>query len=53
MSDVHVLTINLAKRSFQVCTSARVGACVDAPVCKGIFRGLLQRGASIARVSGL
>lgn len=28
MSDVHVLAIDLAKRSFQVCATARGGACV-------------------------
>lgn len=36
MSDVHVLAIDLAKRSFQVCATDRGGACVDAP---GIARG--------------
>jgi len=36
MSDVHVLAIDLAKRSFQVCATARAGACVDAP---GFARG--------------
>ena len=31
MSDIHVLAIDLAKRSFQVCATALGGACVDAP----------------------
>jgi hypothetical protein len=31
MSDVHVLAIDLAKRSFQVWATNRGGACVDAP----------------------
>jgi hypothetical protein len=31
MSDVHILAIDLAKRSFQVCGTDRGGACVDAP----------------------
>jgi len=35
MSDVHVLAIDLAKRSFQVCATDRGGACVDAPVLQG------------------
>lgn len=29
MSDVHILAIDLAKRSFQVCATDRGGACVD------------------------
>ena len=38
MVEVHILAIDLAKRSFQVCTTNRAGSCVDAPpVCKGIF----------------
>ncbi len=36
MSDIHVLAFDLAKRSFQVCGTARGGACVDAP---GFARG--------------
>lgn len=31
MSDVHILAIDLARRSFQVCGTDRAGACVDAP----------------------
>jgi len=31
MAEVHVLAIDLAKRSFQVCGTARGGAYVDAP----------------------
>ena len=31
MSEVHILAIDLAKRSFQVCPTAPGGACVDAP----------------------
>ena len=31
MTDVHILAIDLAKRSFQVCATAPGGACVDAP----------------------
>ena len=31
MSEVHVLALDLAKRSFQVCGADRGGACVDAP----------------------
>ncbi len=40
MSDVHVLAIDLAKRSFQVCATDRGGACVDAP---GFARGFFWR----------
>jgi hypothetical protein len=36
MPEVHVLAIDLAKRSFQVCGTDRGGACVDAP---GFARG--------------
>jgi hypothetical protein len=54
MSDVQILAIDLAKRSFQVCDTDRGGACVDAPdFARGFFRLRLQRGASIGRVSGL
>ncbi len=31
MTQVHILAIDLAKRSFQVCGTDRGGACVDAP----------------------
>jgi len=31
MTDVHILAIDLAKRSFQVCATAAGGARVDAP----------------------
>ena len=43
MSDVHILAIDLAKRSFQVCATDRGGACVDAPdFARGFFRLHLQ-----------
>jgi hypothetical protein len=31
MTEVHMLSIDLAKRSFQVCATDVGGACVDAP----------------------
>jgi len=31
MTDVHILAIDLAKRSFQICATAPGGAHVDAP----------------------
>ncbi len=31
MTDVHILVIDLAKRSFQVCGTALGGASMDAP----------------------
>ncbi len=31
MNEVHILAVDLAKRSFQVCAVGRGGACVDAP----------------------
>lgn len=31
MTAVHILAIDLAKRSFQVCATDRGGACLDAP----------------------
>ena len=31
MTDVYILAIDLAKRSFQICATAPGGACVDAP----------------------
>ena len=30
MSDAHMLAIDLAKRSFQVCATDQAGSCVDA-----------------------
>ena len=43
MSDVHILAIDLAKRSFQVCATDRGGACVDAPdFASDFFRLHLQ-----------
>lgn len=43
MSDVHILAIDLAKRSFQVCGTDRGGSCVDAPdFARVFFRLLLQ-----------
>lgn len=43
MSDVHILAIDLAKRSFQVCATDRGGACVDAPdFARDFFRLDLQ-----------
>ena len=54
MSDVYVLAIDLAKRSFQVCATDRGGASVDAPVLQeDSSNGSLQVGTSIGRVSGL
>ena len=45
MSDVHILAIDLAKRSFQVCGTDRGGACVDAPdFARVFFQLLLQLG---------
>jgi hypothetical protein len=45
MSDVHILAIDLAKRSFRVCGTDRGGACVDAPdLARGFFQLLLQHG---------
>jgi hypothetical protein len=38
MADVHILAIDLAKRSFQVCATDPGGACVDAPVLQGNFQ---------------
>jgi hypothetical protein len=31
MTEVQILAIDLAKRSFQVCATDRAGSCVDAP----------------------
>jgi len=31
MTNIYILAIDLAKRSFQVCATDRDGACVDAP----------------------
>jgi len=31
MTDVYILAIDLAKRSFQICATAPGGACMDAP----------------------
>ena len=31
MTDVHILAIDLAKRSFQICATALGGARMDAP----------------------
>lgn len=53
MSDVHILAIDLAKRSFQVCATDRGGVCGCPRLCKGFFRLRLRHGASIGRVSGL
>ncbi|THV30485.1 hypothetical protein FAA86_22910 [Rhizobium rosettiformans W3] len=54
MTQVHILAIDLAKRSFQVCGTDRGGACVDAP---GLARGFLtvvrETRNFIGRVSGL
>ena len=38
MSDIHVLAIDLAKRSFQVCATALGGACGCPQLCKVILR---------------
>ncbi|PWB84640.1 MAG: hypothetical protein C3F11_00240 [Methylocystaceae bacterium] len=40
MTEVHVLAIDLAKRSFQVCATDRGGACVNAPVLRSRQDGL-------------
>lgn len=53
MTDVQILAIDLAKRSFQVCATAAGGVCGCPQFCKVIFRRFGRRGASIARVSGL
>jgi hypothetical protein len=54
MSNIHVLAIDLAKRSFQVCATDRGGACVDAPgFARGSSDDSLQADTSIGRVSGL
>ena len=52
MTDVHILAIDLAKRSFQICATAPGGACVDAPCLASVIFGL-SAGSSIGRVSGL
>lgn len=41
MSDVHILAIDLAKRSFRVCGTDRGGARVDAPDFARVFFQLL------------
>lgn len=54
MSAVHILAIDLAKRSFQIYGTDRGGAYVDAPdFARDFFQPLLPHGASIGRVSGL
>jgi hypothetical protein len=54
MTQVHILAIDLAKRSFQVCGTDRGGACVDAPgLARRFFDGCLRTRNSIGRVSGL
>jgi hypothetical protein len=53
MTDVYILAIDLAKRSFQVCATDRGGACVDASRIARRFFDVLRFGASIGRVSGL
>ncbi len=37
MTEVQILAIDLAKRSFQVCATDRAGSCVDAPSLQGDF----------------
>lgn len=46
MTQVHILAIDLAKRSFQVCGTDRGGACVDAP-------GLARRFSTVVRERGI
>ena len=54
MSDVHILAIDLAKRSFQVCGTDGGGACVDAPDFARFSSDFIcNTVASIGRVSGL
>ncbi len=54
MAEVHVLVIDLAKRSFRVCGTDRGGACVDAPgLARRFFDGCPRTRNSIGRVSGL
>jgi hypothetical protein len=44
MLEVHVLAIDLAKRSFQLCGADRGGACVDAPdLASDFFSDILAR----------
>ena len=54
MPDVHVLAIDLAKRSFQICATDRGGTCVDAPrFARRFFDHFFAVGTCIGRVSGL
>ena len=53
MTDIHVLAIDLAKRSFQVCAAGPGGACGCPPFSKRFFEQFYWLGASIGRVSGL
>jgi hypothetical protein len=46
MVEVHILAIDLAKRSFQVCTTNRAGSCVDAPQFARGFSDAVRLGAS-------
>ena len=43
MSVVHILAIDLAKRSFQACGQSGRGVCGCLRLCKGFFRLLLQQ----------
>jgi hypothetical protein len=52
MSDVHILAIALARRSFRVCGTDRAGGSGCPDFARGFFRFLLQHGTSIGRVSG-
>ena len=44
MTAIHILAIDLAKRSFQVCATDRGGACVDAPGKKIFLTAFRERG---------
>jgi len=55
MVEVHILAIDLAKRSFQVCTTNRAGSCVDAPQFARGFSDAVRLGASsvVCQASGV
>ena len=54
MTEVQILAIDLAKRSFQVCATDRAGSCVDAPRFARRFSDFLRLGASsvVCQASG-
>jgi len=47
MADIHMLAIDLAKRSFQVCATDSGGSCVDAPGFARGFSDFLRRSTSL------